>query len=181
MCSACFPQLSLLDDASLSSTGSSRASSPASTVLSKRYDILLPFRRTSFPRLAIPRVHSLCSLLGRRVSSQGQELVTRCLQPEITEEQSRTLPSSWGTPIVRLHMFSPTPAGLLAPDHYGVAAWPLVCEQQRLPRKVFRRSIAWLSDWLSTHHRVRYLPQRKTRFRPLVRRYRTGFPPARFR
>ena len=58
------------------------------------------------------------------------------------------LPSSWETTIVRLHMFSPTPAGLLAPDHYGVAAWPLVCEQQRLPRKVFRRSIAWLSDSL---------------------------------
>ena len=43
-----------------------------------------------------------------------------------------------------------TPAGLLAPDHGGAAAWPLVSEQQRLPRKVFRRSIAWLSDWLST-------------------------------
>jgi hypothetical protein len=36
--------------------------------------------------------------------------------------------------------------GLLAPDQYGAAAWPLVSEQQRLPRKVFRRSIAWLSD-----------------------------------
>ena len=30
------------------------------------------------------------------------------------------------------------------------AAWPLVIEWQRLLRKVFRRSIAWLSDWLST-------------------------------
>jgi hypothetical protein len=33
------------------------------------------------------------------------------------------LPSSWETTIVRLHMFLPTPAGLLAPDHYGVADW----------------------------------------------------------
>ena len=36
---------------------------------------------------------------------------------DFAEEQNRALPSSWGTPIVRLHMFLPTPAGLLAPDH----------------------------------------------------------------
>jgi hypothetical protein len=66
------------------------------------------------------------------------------------------LPSSWETQI-SVCTCSATPAGLLAPDHYGVAAWPLVCEKQRLPRGVFRRSIAWLSDSLSTHHRVRYL------------------------
>ena len=47
-----------------------------------------------------------------------------------------------------------TPAGLRAPDQYGAAAWPLVSEQQRLPRKVFRRSIAWLSDSLSTLRRA---------------------------
>ena len=29
---------------------------------------------------------------------------------------------------------NPTPAGLLAPDHCGAAAWPLVIERQRLPR-----------------------------------------------
>jgi len=43
-----------------------------------------------------------------------------------------------------------TPAGLRAPDQYGAAAWPLVSEQQGLPRLVFRRSIAWPSDSLST-------------------------------
>ena len=75
----------------------------------------------------------------------------------------------------------PTPAGLFAPDHYGVAAWPLVCEKQRLPRKVFRRSIAWLSDSLFTLRSAGCPAPRKTRFRPLVRRYRTGFPPAGFR
>ena len=51
MCSTCFHRSSLLTDASLSSTGSSGASSPASTVLSKRYEILPPSRRTSFPSL----------------------------------------------------------------------------------------------------------------------------------
>jgi len=51
---------------------------------------------------------------------------------------------------------NPTPAGLLAPDHYGAAAWPLVEQRQRLPRKVFRSSIAWLSDSLSTLRRTGY-------------------------
>src|ERR1700693_3499270 len=38
----CFPRLGLPADASLPSTGSSGASSPASTVVSKRYDFLPP-------------------------------------------------------------------------------------------------------------------------------------------
>jgi hypothetical protein len=42
MCSTCFPRSSLPADASLSSTGSSGASSPASRVLPKRYDFLPP-------------------------------------------------------------------------------------------------------------------------------------------
>ena len=44
-------------------------------------------------------------------------------------------------------------------------------------RKDFRGSIAWLSGWLSTYHEVGCPSSRKTRFRPLVRRYRTGFHP----
>ena len=39
----------------------------------------------------------------------------------------------------------------------SAAAWPLVIEGQRLPRKVFRRSIALLSDSLSTLRGVSYL------------------------
>ena len=54
MCSTSCPRSILLADASLSSTGSSGASSPASTVLSKRYGILPPSRRTSFPSLSDP-------------------------------------------------------------------------------------------------------------------------------
>ena len=42
MCSACFPRSDLPADASLPFTGSSEVSSPASSVLSKRYDFLLP-------------------------------------------------------------------------------------------------------------------------------------------
>jgi hypothetical protein len=51
---------------------------------------------------------------------------------------------------------TPTPAGPLTPDHFSAATWPLVLERQRLPRKVFRRSIAWLSDSLSTLRRIGY-------------------------
>ncbi len=43
---------------------------------------------------------------------------------------------------------NPTPAGLLAPDHCSAATWPLKAQAQRLPRLVYRRSIAWLSDSL---------------------------------
>jgi hypothetical protein len=39
---------------------------------------------------------------------------------------------------------------------HSAAAWPLVLQKQRLPRKVFRRSIAWLSDSLSTLRRTGY-------------------------
>src|SRR5262249_5288086 len=87
------------------------------------------------------------------------------------------VPSSWRTPI-SVCPVQPTPAGPLAPDRYGAAAWPLVCEKQRLPRKVFRRSIAGLSDSRSTLRRLGHPSRRKTRFQPLVRRYWTGFPPA---
>ena len=111
-----------------------------------------------FLRLAIPRMHSLFSFSARRVHWQSLELVTRYLQPGIAEEQkSRTLPSSWGTSMFRLPCSNPTPAGLLMSDHCDTAAWPPVCKKQRLPRKVFRSSIAWLSNWLSTLRGVSYL------------------------
>ena len=75
---------------------------------------------------------------------------------------------------------NPTPAGQQTPDHCGAAAWPLVPKQQRLPRKVFRSSIAWLSDSLRTLRSARHHAPRNTRFQPLVRRYWTGFTPAGF-
>src|SRR5262249_25051253 len=61
-----------------------------------------------------------------------------------------------GGPQVSVCPVQSTPAGLRTPDQYSAAAWPLVCEKQRLPRKVFRRSIAGLPDSLSTLRRVSY-------------------------
>ncbi len=151
MCSACFPRLSLLTDASLSSTGSSRASSPASSVLSKRYDALPPSRRTSFPSLGGT------SAFTRSFRSPVDECTAEAWSwsPGISAREycrgNDRISQVPGEPQLSVCTCShPTPAGLLAPDHHGAATWPLVCEKQRLPRKVFRRSIAWLSDWLST-------------------------------
>ena len=113
--------------------------------------------RASFPSLGGTSV-ALVAFAPRRTSAPPRPGVDNPVTPAgMLPRKRQDLPSSWETTIVRLHMFLQTPAGLLAPDHYGVAAWPLVCPQQRLPRKVFRRSIAWLSDSLSTLRRARYL------------------------
>ena len=91
-------------------------------------------RTRGFLRLAVPRMHSLVSLPGGRVRRQGRELVTRYLRPGISEERTgfSQVP---GEPRLSVCTCSnPTPAGLLAPDHCGAAAWPLVIERQRLPR-----------------------------------------------
>ena len=109
--------------------------SPASSVLSRRYDALPPFRRTSFPSLGGTSVALVVSLPGGRVNREGLELVTRCLQPGIAEERTG-FSQVLGEPQLSVCTCSkPTPAGLLTPDRCGAAAWPLVIERQRLPRE----------------------------------------------
>ena len=151
MCSPWFPRSGLPADASLSSTGSSEASSPASRVLSKRYDFLPPIP---------PRFVSFAwRYLGvtRWFRSSADECTAEAWSWSPGSSRRDLAEETTGPPKVpgesRLSVCTcsnPTPAGLLAPDQYGAAAWPLVEQQQRLPRKVFRRSIAWLSDSLST-------------------------------
>ena len=103
-----------------------------------------------FLRLAVPRFHSFCSILGGRVRRRGLELVTRYLQPGYRRGDELDLPSSWGISIVRLHMLQSDAGRTARTRPYSAAMRPLVCQQQRLPQLVFRRSIAWLSDSLST-------------------------------
>ena len=130
--------------------------SPASPVLSRRYDALPPSRRASFPSHGGTSV-ALTNFAPWRVSAPpGPGVVARYLQPGICRGANRVLPSSWGTSIVRLHMFHSDAGRTACTRPYSTAAWPLVIERQRLPRKVFRRSIAWLSDWLSTLRDVSY-------------------------
>jgi hypothetical protein len=82
MCSTCCPRSSLPADASLPSTGSSGASSPASAVLSKRYDFLppVPPHFVAFVWRYLS-VHSFFSLPDGRVRRRDLELVTRYLRP----------------------------------------------------------------------------------------------------
>jgi hypothetical protein len=95
------------------------------------------------------RLHSFFSLPGGRVRRLGLELLTRYLQPRFRRGNGR-ISQVPGEPQVSVRHVQSTPAGLLAPDDNGAAARPLVSEKQWLPRKVFRRSIARLSDSLST-------------------------------
>jgi hypothetical protein len=132
-------------------------------------------------RLAVPQ-RPLVLFAPRRTSAPPKPGVGDPVSPAGTSLRKRQdLPSSWRTPIVRLHMFHTDAGRIVTPDHYSAATWPLVIERQRLPRKVFRRSIAWLSDSLHTLRSSGFPAPRNARFRPLVKRYRTGFPPARFR
>src|SRR5262245_49767166 len=177
MCSAWFPPGDPPVGHALPSTGSSGASSPASTVVWRGATPCLPFAALRCLRLAIPggaSEVSLPSVPNARPRARGSS--SGPLYRQCPPGDGQGIPSSWRTSIVCLPCSS-TPAGLRAPDQYGVAAWPLVCEQQRLPQRVFRRSIAWLSDSLSTLRRAGYPVRRKTRFRSLVRHCRTGFHP----
>src|SRR5262245_57615309 len=87
MGSACCPRSDLPADASLPSTGSSGASSPASTVLSRRYDLLppVPPHFVAFAWRYL-RAHSFASLPGGRVHRRGPELLTRSPGRELAEE-----------------------------------------------------------------------------------------------
>jgi hypothetical protein len=115
-----------------------------------------PSRRTSLPSFGgTSRVHSFYSLLSGRVRRRGLELVTRYLRPGYRGGDGRISQVPGEPPLSVCHVQS-TPAGLRTPDRYSAAAWPLVWEKQRLPRKVFRRSIAWLSVSLSTLRRAGY-------------------------
>ncbi len=131
---------------------------PSAFLLLHRSAASVASRRTPLPSFGGTSV-SLVIFAPQRTSAPPTPGVGHPVSPAgILPRKRQDLPSSWGTPIVRLHMFLPTPAGLLAPDQYGAATWPLVCQQQRLPRKVFRSSIAWLSDSLFTLRRARMGP-----------------------
>ena len=112
---------------------------------------LLAARSTAlrYLRLVVPQ-RSLVVFAPEWTSSPPRPGVGNPVSPagiELRERQD--LASSWGIPIVRSPS-SVDAGGTARTRPYSAATWPLVCEQQGLPRKAFRRSIAWLSDWLST-------------------------------
>jgi hypothetical protein len=103
-----FPRASLPANASLPSTGSSGASSPPSTVLSKRYDFLTPIspRFVSFAWRYHPLCRKVCVSRRSRHELAGQAVLERHpLRSRVRGWRRQDLPSSWGTPIVHRHMF----------------------------------------------------------------------------
>jgi hypothetical protein len=103
MCSPCFPRPGLPAGASLPSPGSSGASSPASTVLSRHYDFLppVPPHFVAFVWRYLPR--SLVLFAPRQTSALPRPGVGNPVTPAgMSRRRRQDLPSSWGTSIVRL-------------------------------------------------------------------------------
>ena len=94
-------------DASLPFTGSSGASSPASTVLPKRCDFLpsIPPRFVAFAWRYLGCTRSFRSLADE-CPAKARSWLARCLQPGIPLRRRQDLASSWRISIVHSHMFS---------------------------------------------------------------------------
>jgi hypothetical protein len=102
MCSACFPRSSLPTDASLPSTGSSGVSSPASAVLSRRYDSLPPIPPHFVAFVWRYPLRPLVLFAPRRTSAPARPGVVNPVSPAgISQGRRQDLPGSWGTPSAR--------------------------------------------------------------------------------
>ena len=122
---ACFPPTVLSPDALLPSTGSFRASSPASTVLSGRYDFLPPVS-PYFVAFAW-RYHGSIRLVSCLPSSPNAKrrawgFVARCPRPGFLPWRRQDLPRSWGTLCAFALLYDP--GGIVTPDHYDVKTRP---------------------------------------------------------
>jgi len=180
MSPSCFPPTVLFLDASLPSAGSSGPSSPVSTVLSRRCDFPTPFppRSVAFAW----RYHGCTRVLlpARPSAHRAEPGVVHPVPPAgISPRRRQDLLRSWGTPNVPLPC-SPTPVG---PSHQAFAM------RRRGPRSDHNEGSHDVTFEAPSHSFstgcLRFaaqvaLPPRKTRFRPLAKLYRTGFPPAGF-
>jgi hypothetical protein len=145
-----------------------------------------PSRVTSSPSFGDTTAALVLSLSRGRVPPRKPGVGARYLRPGCFRGNDR-ISQVPGQPQLSVCTCSPTPARRLLQTarrlprrfFFRATAWPPLRERQRLSQKQnLRSSITWLSDSLSTLRHARYLTQRKTRFRPSVKRYRTGFPPA---
>jgi hypothetical protein len=93
-----------------------------------------PSRRTSFPSFGGTSV-ALVLFAPRRTSTPPRPGVGHPVSPAGMVRGNDRISQVPGEPQLSVCTCSkPTPAGLLAPDQYSAAAWPLVIERQRLPR-----------------------------------------------
>src|SRR3990167_376080 len=130
------------------------ASSPASTVLSGRYDFLssVPPHFVAFAWRYHPSAR-VSPARGRALPRAGiLELVTRYLRPGDWSVETTGSPTFLGNPDCALALlFDPGRTG--APSHIGASARPPICPPRRLPHSYFRGSITRLRHWLSTLRR----------------------------
>jgi hypothetical protein len=104
----------------------------ASSVLSGAMTSCRPSRRASLPSLGGTSV-ALVLFAPKRTSAPLRPGVGHPVAPAgILPRRRQDLPSSWGTPIVRLHMFYSDADRTVGTRPYSAAAWPLVIERQRL-------------------------------------------------
>ncbi len=93
-----------------------------------------PSRRTSFPSLGDTSVSLVVFAPGRTSAPPGPGVDNPVSPAGMLPRKQQDLPSSWGTSIVRLHMFQSDAGRTACTRPYSAAAWPLVIERQRLPR-----------------------------------------------
>ena len=122
-CIRCVSQIRFHDSVSrFPPSGPAGCRSPSSTVLSRHYDFP-PFVSRHFVAF-VRRYHVIALVLSL---SRGKcirvslELVTRYLRPGLYPWKRQDLPSSWATPIVRLHMLFDS-GETVAPDRVTLDA-----------------------------------------------------------
>ncbi len=137
-----------------------------------------------FLRLVVPRLHSLCSLLDGRVQPPKPGVVHPVTPAGNLPRRRQDLPSSWRTPMIRLHMFfdsgrtactRPIRSSSMAPASETAKA-PCELSFSELNSMAFGLAAGTVRSMVGFAGLVTQ-PPRKTRFRSLVRRYRTGFHP----
>ena len=129
------------------------ASSPASvgTIKTLRF-LAVHFASLRFLRSAIPREHTavFVSSVVAACRTTDLELVTRYSGREWLPWKRQGLPSSWGTRM-SICTCSSTPVGRAVPHQSGTPARSSLKRERRLQHAIlFRGSIAWLLDSLST-------------------------------
>ena len=129
------------------------ASSPASvgTIKTLRFPAVY-LASLRFLRSAIPREHTAAfvSPVVAACRTTGLELVTRFSGRESLPWKQQGLPSSWGTRM-SICTCSSTPVGRDVPHQSGTPARSSLKRERRLQHAIlFRGSIAWLLDSLST-------------------------------
>ena len=129
------------------------ASSPASvgTIKTLRFPVV-PLASLRFLRLAIPREHTavFVSSVVAACRTTDLELVTRFSGRDSLPWKRQGLPSSWETR-TSICTCSATPVGRNVPHQIGTPARSPLKRERRLQHTIlFRGSIAWLLDSLST-------------------------------